>query len=94
VKHWIRPDGTGFIVKNRYPIEARHGYENYSEHTTYNLLACSMLAQAWQFAVLEPQGVMLKRSGERLKHCNGMVEAAIGEIPGKRVVYRISGASN
>jgi rhamnogalacturonyl hydrolase YesR len=50
VKSWIRPDGTGYIVKNRYPIEARHGYETYSEHTCYNLLACSMLAQAWQFA--------------------------------------------
>ena len=50
VKNWIRPDGTGYIVKNRYPIEVRHGYEPYSEHTCYNLLACSMLAQAWQFA--------------------------------------------
>jgi len=50
VKNWIRPDGTGYVVKNRYPIEAKHGYERYSEHTCYNLLACSMLAQAWQFA--------------------------------------------
>ena len=49
-KRWIRPDGSGYIVKNRYPIEARHGYEGYSAHTCYNLLACSMLAQAWQFA--------------------------------------------
>ena len=50
VKNWIRPDGTGYIVKNKYPIEARHGYEGYSQHTCYNMLACSMLAQAWQFA--------------------------------------------
>ena len=50
VKNWIRPDGSGFIVKNRYPIEAKHGYEGYSVHTCYNMLACSMLAQAWQFA--------------------------------------------
>ncbi len=50
IKQWIRPDGSGYIVKNRYPIEARHGYEGYSAHTCYNLLACSMLAQAWQFA--------------------------------------------
>ena len=50
IKQWIRPDGSGFIVKNRYPIEARHGYEGYSAHTCYNMLACSMLAQAWQFA--------------------------------------------
>jgi hypothetical protein len=50
IKQWIRPDGSGSIVKNRYPIEAKHGYESYSAHTCYNLLACSMLAQAWQFA--------------------------------------------
>ena len=50
IKQWIRPDGSGYIVKNRYPIEAKHGYEGYSAHTCYNLLACSMLAQAWQFA--------------------------------------------
>jgi hypothetical protein len=50
IKQWIRPDGSGYIVKNRYPIEARHGYEGYSVHTCYNMLACSMLAQAWQFA--------------------------------------------
>jgi rhamnogalacturonyl hydrolase YesR len=50
VQRWIRPDGSGCIVKNRYPIEARHGYENYGFHSCYNMLACSMLAQAWQFA--------------------------------------------
>jgi hypothetical protein len=50
VTQWIRPDGSGYIVKNRYPIEARHGYESYSAHACYNMLACSMLAQAWQFA--------------------------------------------
>jgi hypothetical protein len=50
IKRWVRPDGSGYIVKNRYPIEARHGYESYSAHTCYNMLACSMLAQAWAFA--------------------------------------------
>jgi hypothetical protein len=50
IKNWIRPDGTGFIVKNRYPIEAKHGYEPYSMHSCYNMLAMSMLAQAWMFA--------------------------------------------
>lgn len=49
-QEWIREDGTGFVVKNRYPIEAKHGYESYTKHTCYNMLACSMLAQAWQFA--------------------------------------------
>lgn len=50
IRHWTRTDGTGFIVKNRYPIEAQHGYETYSMHVNYNLLACSMLCSAWQAA--------------------------------------------
>ena len=50
VKNWIRADGSGHVVKNRYPVETRHGHERYSQHTCYNMLACSMLAQAWQFA--------------------------------------------
>ena len=50
INSWLRPDGSGYIVKNKYPIEARHGYEDYSVHTCYNMLATSMLAQAWQFS--------------------------------------------
>lgn len=50
IMEWIRPDGSGYIVKNKYPIEAKHGYESYSVHTCYNMLATSMLAQAWQFS--------------------------------------------
>lgn len=50
VGQWIRPDGSGYIVKNRYPMSARHGYESYSVYGNYNLLACSMLCSAWQYA--------------------------------------------
>ncbi|MGS0524376.1 hypothetical protein ACU8V7_03365 [Zobellia nedashkovskayae] len=50
IKEWIREDGSGYIVKNRFPIENKHGYERYSMHTCYNMLATSMLAQAWQFS--------------------------------------------
>lgn len=50
IKEWIRPDGSGYIVKNKYPVEAQHGYEGYSVHACYNMLASSMLAQAWQFS--------------------------------------------
>jgi hypothetical protein len=50
IMEWIRPDGSGYVVKNKYPIEAKHGYESYSVHSCYNMLATSMLAQAWQFS--------------------------------------------
>ncbi|MFY0628410.1 MAG: hypothetical protein JXR07_19090 [Reichenbachiella sp.] len=50
IKRWIRPDGSGYIVKNKFPIESKHGYEGYSVHSCYNMLATSMLAQAYEFA--------------------------------------------
>jgi hypothetical protein len=50
ILRWLRPDGSGYVVKNRYPIETRYGYETYSSHSQYNLLAASMLANAFLFA--------------------------------------------
>ena len=50
INNWLRPDGSGYIIKNKYPIETQHGYESYSVHTCYNMLSTSMLAQAWQFS--------------------------------------------
>ena len=47
---WLRPDSSGYIVKNRYPAEAAHGYESYSRHSCYNLQSCSMLALACETA--------------------------------------------
>ncbi len=65
IRSWLRPDGTGYIVKKRYPIGAKHGYEDYSAHTCYNMLAMSMLAQAWQFAddAIEEQPAPADRGG-------------------------------
>lgn len=57
IKGWIRPDGTGYAVKNKFPIEARHGYESYTAHSTYNMLAMSMLAQAYEFAADVQEGI-------------------------------------
>jgi hypothetical protein len=39
-----------WIVKNRFDPAVRHGFEGYSAHSQYNLLAASMLATAWLFA--------------------------------------------
>jgi hypothetical protein len=44
---WIRPSGELWVVKNRVDPGARHGYESYSFHSQYNLLAAAMLAVAW-----------------------------------------------
>jgi hypothetical protein len=44
---WRRPSDALWIVKNRMDPAARHGYESYSFHSQYNLLAAAMLAIAW-----------------------------------------------
>ncbi len=50
VRRWVRPSGELWIVKNYFDPALRHGFESYSSHSQYNLLAASMLATAWQFA--------------------------------------------
>jgi hypothetical protein len=47
IARWVRPTGELWIVKNRMDPAARHGYESYSFHSQYNLLAAAMLAIAW-----------------------------------------------
>ena len=47
---WHRPSDALWIVKNRMDPSARHGYESYSFHSQYNLLAAAMLAIAWSRA--------------------------------------------
>jgi hypothetical protein len=46
MQRWQRPSGELWIVKNRFDPAARHGYEGYSFHSQYNLLAMAMLALA------------------------------------------------
>lgn len=47
IRRWTRPSGELWIVKNRFDPALRHGFEGYSFHSQYNLLAASMLATAW-----------------------------------------------
>lgn len=44
---WQRPSGELWIVKNRADPARRHGFEGYSFHSQYNLLAVAMLAIAY-----------------------------------------------
>lgn len=50
IRRWLRPDGSGYVVKNRYPPEAHHGYERYSAQSQYNLLACWLMSVAYLYA--------------------------------------------
>lgn len=50
MRRWRRPSGELWIVKNRADPVARHGFENYSFHSQYNLLPAAMLAIAYERA--------------------------------------------
>lgn len=50
ISRWERPDGSGYIVKNRFPVTVMHGYESYSAQSQYNLLACWLMAVAYLYA--------------------------------------------
>lgn len=50
MRRWQRPSGEMWIVKNRADPARRHGYEGYSFHSQYNLLAVAMLAIAFERA--------------------------------------------
>lgn len=49
VNSWLRPDGSGYVTKARYPIEDTWGFMAYSSHTQYNMWCASALAACWQF---------------------------------------------
>jgi hypothetical protein len=44
LSRWKRPTGEWNIVKNRFDPSLRHGYEDYSFFSQYNLLPASMLS--------------------------------------------------
>ncbi len=50
MKRWQRPSGEMWIVKNYADPATRHGYEGYSFHSQYNLLAVAMLCIAYERA--------------------------------------------
>ncbi|MDB6024660.1 MAG: hypothetical protein JWM68_883 [Verrucomicrobiales bacterium] len=50
IQRWVRPSGELWIVKNRFDPAVRHGFQGYSSHSQYNLLAASMLSTAWMLA--------------------------------------------
>ncbi len=50
IRRWIRSTGELWIVKNRNDPAECHGYETYSSHSQYNLLAAAMLALAFKHA--------------------------------------------
>lgn len=48
LSQWVRPDGSAYIVKNRFPIEDQPKAAN--PHSTYSLLAAQTMAMAYLVA--------------------------------------------
>lgn len=48
MQRWVRPDGSAYIVKNRFPIKDQPKAAN--PHSTYSLLAAGMMAVAYLYA--------------------------------------------
>ncbi|MCB1434953.1 MAG: hypothetical protein KDK75_21185, partial [Alphaproteobacteria bacterium] len=51
---WTRPSGELSIVKNRCDPSLRHGFEVYSSHSQYNLLAMTALGFAFELSADRP----------------------------------------
>jgi len=49
-KSWRRPSGELWIVKNKFDPVMSHGFEVYSSHSQYNLLAMTALGYAFEHA--------------------------------------------
>jgi rhamnogalacturonyl hydrolase YesR len=92
VASWLRPDGSGYIVKNKFPLEAQHGYEVYSVHACYNMLATSMLAQAWQFAEEDiAEGVAPADIGGYVVSLPAPFHKIVASVAGTYVEYETKG---
>lgn len=50
MRPWVRPSGEFWVLKNHNDPAVRHGYEWYTSHSQYNLLAAAMLAMAYDHA--------------------------------------------
>jgi hypothetical protein len=50
ISRWVRPSGEFSIVKNHFDPALRRGFESYSSHSQYNLLAAAYLSMAWSLA--------------------------------------------
>ena len=89
VEDVVTADDAG-AVRVTFPMLVFDG-ENESEvDMEGSAVILSLTGRGVMFRVTEPAGVELQRTGRQLKHRNGMVEAAVGEIPGKRMVYQIT----
>ena len=74
-----------------YPMLIFDGLEEAKVKMARNSVTLALRDGTVRFEVLEPSGVKLQRTGQRLDFRNGEAEAACAEIRGLRAVYRITG---
>ena len=77
-----------------YPMLVFDGKDRTVVDMKGNTVRLTLKGKSVRFSILEPRDLTLKRSGTKLKHRNGLIEAAFVEFKGNRAVYRVSAAAD
>ena len=88
IAKWQMPEGYVQIVRNHYSAQQRHGYEVYSNHTTYNLWTAAALAYTLWYEQAEeimPYPIPAEL-GSRTLQADGWFETVFSSVPGQQLV--------
>jgi hypothetical protein len=85
---WRRASGEFFVVKNRKEPSARHGFEPYTSHSQYNLLAATALGFAHELAGRSdsvPEQWTPAECGRSLFHVESGINKLFASVDGTQV---------
>lgn len=88
IEKWQTSAGYVQIVRNHYTADQRHGYEVYSNHTTYNLWTAAALAYTlWyeQAEEITPYPIPAEL-GSRILQADGWFETVFSSVPQQQLV--------
>lgn len=88
IEKWQTSEGYVQIVRNHFPAEQRHGYEVYSNHTTYNLWTAAALAYTLWYEQPEeiPPYPIPAELGSRTLQADGWFETVFSSVPDQQIV--------
>ena len=85
----VTADGVD-AMRISFPMLVFDGKNETTVELKDNAVRLTLDEKSVHFAVTEPAELKLQRSGKRLPHRNGMVEATTAETTEKRMIYRIT----
>lgn len=88
IEKWQSSEGYVQIVRNHFSAEQRHGYEVYSNHTTYNLWTAAALAYTLWYE--QPEEIIPypipAELGSRTLQADGWFETVFSSVPDQQIV--------